>query len=143
MRVFVEPEADRVLWLHVRLLRALDQCQRRGFWCRISPKETSATVFVSIVESLRKEFTFEFPRLAIGIEYFSEPAKRIFCDFREGPPSWCSIRANAYLNDFLTAPTPDLVFPMIMNGVSPVDSPGLDRRIPHAECGPKHVLRLV
>src|SRR5437868_15149765 len=96
------------------------------------PKETSATVFVSIVESLRKEFTFEFPCLAIGIKYFSEPVKRIFCDFREGPPGWCSIHANAYLNDILTAPTPDLVFPMIMNGVSPVDSPGLDRRIPHA-----------
>ena len=84
------------------------------------------------MESLRKEFTFEFPRLAIDIEYFSEPVKRIFCDFREGPFGWCSIRANAYLNDIFTAPTPDLVFPMIMNGIPPVDSPGLDGRIPHA-----------
>src|SRR5207244_9221892 len=71
------------------------------------------------------------------------PVKRIFCDFREGPLGWCSIRANAYLNDIFTAPTTDLVFPMIMNGVPPVDSPGLDRRIPHAQRGPKHVLRLV
>src|SRR5713101_1026392 len=30
MRVFVEPEADRVLWLHVRVLLVLDQGERRG-----------------------------------------------------------------------------------------------------------------
>jgi hypothetical protein len=30
MRVFVEPEADRVLWLHVRVFRALKQGERRG-----------------------------------------------------------------------------------------------------------------
>src|SRR6059058_1456170 len=29
MRVFVEPEADRVLWLHVRVLLVLDQGERR------------------------------------------------------------------------------------------------------------------
>lgn len=29
MRVFVEPETDRVLWLHIRLLRVLDQGERR------------------------------------------------------------------------------------------------------------------
>ena len=95
------------------------------------------------MESLRKEFTFESPRLAIDIKYFSEPVEGVLCDFREGPPGWCSIRANAYLNDIFTAPTPDLVFPMVMNGVPPVDSPGLDRRIPHAQCGSKHVLRPV
>src|ERR1035438_5288324 len=30
MRVLVEPEADRVLWLHVRVLLVLDQGERRG-----------------------------------------------------------------------------------------------------------------
>ena len=30
MRVFVEPEADRVLWLHVRVLLVLEQGERRG-----------------------------------------------------------------------------------------------------------------
>src|SRR3979411_2378461 len=30
MRVFVEPEADRVLWLHVRMLLVLDQGEGRG-----------------------------------------------------------------------------------------------------------------
>ena len=30
MRVFVEPEADRVLWLHVRVLLVLDQGEGRG-----------------------------------------------------------------------------------------------------------------
>src|SRR5438874_12157653 len=30
MRVFVEPEADRVLWLHLRVLLVLDQGERRG-----------------------------------------------------------------------------------------------------------------
>jgi hypothetical protein len=29
MRVFVEPETNRVLWLHVRVLRVLDQGERR------------------------------------------------------------------------------------------------------------------
>jgi hypothetical protein len=29
MRVFVEPEADRVLWLHVRVLLVLDRGERR------------------------------------------------------------------------------------------------------------------
>jgi len=31
MRVLVEPEADRILWLHVRVLLVLDQGQGRGF----------------------------------------------------------------------------------------------------------------
>src|SRR6059036_508838 len=30
MRVLVEPEADRILWLHVRVLLVLDQGERRG-----------------------------------------------------------------------------------------------------------------
>jgi hypothetical protein len=30
MRVLVEPEADRVLWLHARVLRMLDQGERSG-----------------------------------------------------------------------------------------------------------------
>ncbi len=30
MSVFVEPEADRVLWLHFRVLRVLDEGERRG-----------------------------------------------------------------------------------------------------------------
>src|SRR5205814_2727523 len=30
MRVLVEPEADRVLWFHVRVLLVLDQGERRG-----------------------------------------------------------------------------------------------------------------
>src|SRR5207237_6865805 len=30
LRVLVEPEADRVLWLHVRVLLVLDQGERRG-----------------------------------------------------------------------------------------------------------------
>jgi len=30
MRVFVEPEADRVLWLHLRVLLVLDQGERCG-----------------------------------------------------------------------------------------------------------------
>src|SRR5262249_36339550 len=32
MRVFVEPEANRVLWLHVRVLLVLDQGERRGLY---------------------------------------------------------------------------------------------------------------
>jgi len=32
MRVLVEPEADRVLWLHVRVLLVLDPGERRGLW---------------------------------------------------------------------------------------------------------------
>ena len=32
MRVLGEPEADRVLWLHVRVLLALDQGERRGLF---------------------------------------------------------------------------------------------------------------
>ncbi len=32
MRVFVEPEADRVLWLHVRVLLLLDQGERRSLY---------------------------------------------------------------------------------------------------------------
>jgi len=65
-----------------------------------------SAMFVSTMESLRKEFTFEFPRLAIDIKYFSEPMERIFCDFRKGPPGWCSVRANSCLNNVLTAPAP-------------------------------------
>src|SRR5436305_7297905 len=82
--------------------------------------------FPSTTDSLRKEFTFESPRLAIGIEYFSEPVERILCDFRKGPPGRCSVRANPCLNDVSTAPAPNLVFPVIMNGVSPVNPPCLD-----------------
>ena len=32
MRVFVEPEADRVLWLHVGVLLVLDEGGRRCLW---------------------------------------------------------------------------------------------------------------
>ena len=32
MRVFIEPEADGVLWLHVRVLLVLDQGEGRGSW---------------------------------------------------------------------------------------------------------------
>ena len=37
MCVLVEPEADRVLWLHVRVLLVLDQAERDRFWAGLYP----------------------------------------------------------------------------------------------------------
>jgi len=69
--------------------------------------------------------------------------ERITSDFGEGPFGWYSIRAHSNLNYVFAAPASNLVFPVVMNRVSPDDSPGLDRRVPDAQRRAEHVLRLV
>ena len=89
MRVPVEPEADRVLWLHVRVLLVLDQGERRGL-C-VGPYQCPP-VYLLICYGRRLKLVAARPTLLnhiAGRDRLRDP-KLCPANFRMIPDSGCS-----------------------------------------------------
>src|SRR5580704_3558829 len=91
-------------------------------------------------DSFGSELAFEFPGLAVRVERFTDPVKRIRRDFGESPTGWCAVPARADLNDVVGNAAPDLLFVVTGQGICPADEPGLTRRIPDPKRGSIHVI---
>src|SRR5687768_1502625 len=65
--------------------------------------------------------------------------KRVRRDLGKAPTGRSAIPAGADLDNILAVPPADLVLVVISGRVAPCNSPGLNRRIPNAECGAIHV----
>src|SRR6185369_16926416 len=99
----------------------------------------SSVFRASIPHAGGAELAFKFPGLAVRIERFAEPMKRIIRDFREGPTRRRAVRTRADLNDILPAATADLVLVVVARGVAPADAPSVDRRVPDAQRAAIHI----
>src|SRR5262245_52705813 len=85
----------------------------------------------------------DFPCLAIWLERFANPVKRVRRDLGEAPAHRHAVGACANLDDVFTYSPADLFREVVARRVNPPNAPRLDRGIPRAEGRAVHVHRLL